>query len=401
MLNEILGGVRVLDFTAIVSGPYCTRLLADLGAEVIKLEPPEGDFIRVQPPLRNGKSAYFAHLNCGKKSLALDLHQPEAIAIVRELAATADVVVENSRPGVMRRLHLDYAEIAKLNPRIVYCSISGFGQHGPWATRSAYAPMLHAVSGFDLVNLSYQPGLERPLNTGIYVGDVLGGTQAFGAIQSALLAREQTGRGDYIDLSMMDGVLGMLIYEFQEAQFPQPGRANTFQPTRARDGFVMIAAVKPNNFKALADAVGHPEWMSDPRFGTIKGRARHWEMFMAMLDEWASTRTTEECEAILTEAGVPCSRYLSVREALDQPHLEARGSFAAIDDGAGSMKVPNPAFKFANSAAHARNYVPALGGDNVAVLSNILGYSLDRIQSLYDKRILHDDRVPVDSGVSK
>ena len=401
MLNEILGGVRVLDFTAIVSGPYCTRLLADLGAEVIKLEPPEGDFIRVQPPLRNGKSAYFAHLNCGKKSLALDLHQPEAIAIVRELAATADVVVENSRPGVMRRLHLDYAEIAKLNPRIVYCSISGFGQHGPWATRSAYAPMLHAVSGFDLVNLSYQPGLERPLNTGIYVGDVLGGTQAFGAIQSALLAREQTGRGDYIDLSMMDGVLGMLIYEFQEAQFPQPRRANTFQPTRARDGFVMIAAVKPNNFKALADAVGHPEWMSDPRFGTIKGRAQHWEMFMAMLDEWASTRTTEECEAILTEAGVPCSRYLSVREALDQPHLEARGSFAAIDDGAGSMKVPNPAFKFANSAAHARNYVPALGGDNVAVLSNILGYSLDRIQSLYDKRILHDDRVPVDSGVSK
>ena len=401
MLNEILGGVRVLDFTAIVSGPYCTRLLADLGAEVIKLEPPEGDFIRVQPPLRNGKSAYFAHLNCGKKSLALDLHQPEAIAIVRELAATADVVVENSRPGVMRRLHLDYAEITKLNPQIVYCSISGFGQHGPWATRSAYAPMLHAVSGFDLVNLSYQPGLERPLNTGIYVGDVLGGTQAFGAIQSALLAREQTGRGDYNDLSMMDGVLGMLIYEFQEAQFPQPRRANTFQPTRARDGFVMIAAVKPNNFKALADAVGHPEWMSDPRFGTIKGRARHWEMFMAMLDEWASTRTTEECEAILTEAGVPCSRYLSVREALDQPHLEARGSFAAIDDGAGSMKVPNPAFKFANSAAHARNYVPALGGDNVAVLSNILGYSLDRIQSLYDKRILHNDRVPVDSGVSK
>lgn len=401
MLNEILGGVRVLDFTAIVSGPYCTRLLADLGAEVIKLEPPEGDFIRVQPPLRNGKSAYFAHLNCGKKSLALDLHQPEAIAIVRELAATADVVVENSRPGVMRRLHLDYAEITKLNPQIVYCSISGFGQHGPWATRSAYAPMLHAVSGFDLVNLSYQPGLERPLNTGIYVGDVLGGTQAFGAIQSALLAREQTGRGDYIDLSMMDGVLGMLIYEFQEAQFPQPRRANTFQPTRARDGFVMIAAVKPNNFKALADAVGHPEWMSDPRFGTIKGRARHWEMFMAMLDEWASTRTTEECEAILTEAGVPCSRYLSVREALDQPHFEARGSFAAIDDGAGSMKVPNPAFKFANSAAHARNYVPALGGDNVAVLSNILGYSLDRIQSLYDKRILHNDRVPVDSGVSK
>jgi CoA:oxalate CoA-transferase len=149
-----------------VSGPYCTRLLADLGAEVIKIEPPEGDFIRTQPPMRAGKSAYFAHLNCGKKSLAIDLRQTGATELIRELAATSDVVVENSRPGVMQRLGLDYATLARLNPRIVYCSISGFGQSGPWATRSAYAPMLHAASGFDLVNLSYQDGLERPLNTG-------------------------------------------------------------------------------------------------------------------------------------------------------------------------------------------------------------------------------------------
>lgn len=401
MLNEILGGVRVLDFTTIVSGPYCTRLLADLGAEVIKIEPPEGDFIRVQPPLRDGKSAYFAHLNCGKKSLALDLHQPEAIEIVHALASTADVIVENSRPGVMRRLRLGYAELAQINPRIVYCSISGFGQQGPWATRSAYAPMLHAASGFDLVNLSYQNGLERPLNTGIYVGDVLGGTQAFGAIQSALLARERTGGGDYIDLSMMDGVLGMLIYEFQEAQFPQPRRNNTFQPTRAKDGFVMIAAVKQNNFVALAGAVGHPEWMSDPQFSTVKGRARNWDRLMAMLEEWASTRTAQECESILTQASVPCSRYFSVREALNQPHLEERGSFCAIDDGAGEMKVPNPAFKFAHSAARARDHVSSLGGDNIEVLSTILGYSLERIESLYDRRILCDDRVPAGEGIFK
>ena len=400
MPNEILAGVRVLDFTTIVSGPYCTRLLADLGAEVIKLEPPEGDFIRTQPPLRNGKSAYFGDLNCGKKSLAIDLRQPEAIAIVHELASRADVVVENSRPGVMRRLGLEYAAIARSNPRIVYCSISGFGQHGPWASRSAYAPMLHAASGFDLVNLSYQDGLERPLNTGIYVGDVLGGSQAFGAIQSALLARERTGRGDYIDLSMMDGVLGMLIYEFQEAQFPQQSRANSFQPTRANDGFVMIAAVKENNFAALSGAVGHPEWMSDPRFATAKRRAGHWSAFMAMLDEWASSRTAEECEAILTKAGVPCSRYFSVREALAHPHLEARGSFTAIDDGAGPLKVPNPAFKFAESAAYARGHVPALGGDNIEVLSGVLGYSVDRIKTLYDMHILHDDCVTDEAGIS-
>ena len=390
MSNEILGGVRVLDFTTIVSGPYCTRLLADLGAEVIKIEPPEGDFIRTQAPMRTGKSAYFAHLNCGKKSLAIDLRQAAAIDLVQQLAAKSDVLVENSRPGVMQRLGLDYATLALQNPRLVYCSISGFGQTGPWATRSAYAPMLHAASGFDLVNLSYQNGLERPLNTGIYVGDVLGGTYAFGAIQSALLARERTGRGDCIDLSMMDGVLGMLIYEFQEAQFPQKTRNNTFQPTRAKDGFVMIAAVKQNNFEALARAVGHPEWMTDPRFGTAKGRSANWATLMSMLDAWASSRTAEECEATLTEGGVPCSRYFTVREALQHPHLEQRGSFRVIDDGAGPLRVPNPAFKFSNASAEARDYVPALGADNADVLSSVLGYSKDRIAALYEQRILHD-----------
>ena len=389
MNNEILSGVRVLDFTTIVSGPYCTRLLADLGAEVIKVEPPEGDFIRTQPPIRAGKSAYFAHLNCGKKSLAIDLRQAGAVELVRELAAKSDVVVENSRPGVMRRLGLDYATLERLNPRIVYCAISGFGQSGPWATRSAYAPMLHAASGFDLVNLGYQEGLERPLNTGIFVGDVLGGTYAFGAIQSALLARERTGRGDSIDLSMMDGVLGMLIYEFQEAQFPQTRRAPTFQPTRAKDGFVMIAAVKQNNFVDLARATGHPEWMDDERFATARARAANWAKWVSMLDEWASTRTAEDCEATLSAGGVPCSRYYTVREALAHPHLAERGSFSVIDDGAGPLKVPNPAFKFGNAVAQARDYVPALGADNAAVLSGVLGYSEERIAALYEKRILH------------
>src|ERR1700683_4460156 len=391
MDNDILAGVRVLDFTTIVSGPYCTRLLADLGAEVIKIEPPEGDFVRTQPPMRSGKSAYFASLNCGKKSLAIDLRQPEASELIGELAAKSDVVVENSRPGVMGRLGLDYATLTKINPRIVYCSISGFGQSGPWAKRSAYAPMLHAASGFDLVNLSYQDGLERPLNTGIYVGDVLGGTYAFGAIQSALLARERSGRGDCIDLSMMDGVLGMLIYEFQEAQFPQKKKNNTFQPTRATDGYIMIAAVKPNNYEALARAVGHPEWMDDPRFATAKGRAANWAWFMSMLDDWASTRTMAECEAILTEGSVPCSRSYTVGEVLEHTRLAHRGSFSVIDDGAGPLKVPNPAFKFGDANASARNYVPALGADNASVLSGGLGYCAERISALYEKQILHDD----------
>jgi CoA:oxalate CoA-transferase len=389
MSNEVLGGVRVLDFTTIVSGPYCTRMLADLGAEVIKIEPPEGDFIRLQPPLRDGKSAYFASLNCGKKSLALDLHKPEALDLVRELAAKCDVIVENFRPGVMRRLGLDYDVLAPNNPLLVYCSVSGFGQTGPWATRSAYAPMLHAASGFDLVNLSYQNGLERPLNVGIMVGDILGGTHAFGAIQTTLLSREKTGRGDYIDLSMLDGLLGMPTYEFQEAQFPQPRQPKGFRPTRAKDGFIMIAAVKPNNFEALWRAIERPELTSDPGFATSKGRAENSYAIATLLDEWASTRTASECEAILTRGNVPCSRYSTIGETLQQPHLEHRGSYELIDDGGGPLKVPNPPFQFRNANARARNYVPSLGADNVGILRNVLGYSNERIAALEGQKILY------------
>ncbi len=388
MDDGVLAGVRVLDFTTIVSGPYCTRLLADLGAEVIKVEPPEGDYIRTQPPLRDGRSAYFAHLNCGKKSLAVDLKKPRAVDLMRELAERCDVVVENSRPGVMRRLGLDYDALDRRNPRIVYCSISGFGQTGPWAGRSAYAPILHAASGFDMVNLSYQDGLETPLNTGIYVGDVLGGTCAFGAIQAALYRRERTGRGDYIDLAMMDAMLGMLIYEFQEAQFPVGKKARGFPPTRTKDGFVMIAFVKPNNFEATARAVGHPEWIVDPRFSTIQARMKHWAELMDLVGEWASARTSAECEEILDAAGVPCSRYYSVREAQALPHLAERGSFATIDDGAGALSVPNPAFRMLGSEVRARDYVPSLGADGPEILSRVLEYSAGEIDDLRAQKVL-------------
>jgi crotonobetainyl-CoA:carnitine CoA-transferase CaiB-like acyl-CoA transferase len=389
MTNEILGGVRVLDFTTIVSGPYCTRMLADLGAEVIKIEPPEGDFIRVQPPLRNNKSAYFANLNCGKKSVAIDFHQPEGLALVRELAAKCDVIVENFRPGVMRRLGLDYDVLALDHPRLVYCSISGFGQTGPWAKRSAYAPMLHAASGFDLANLSYQEGLERPLTGGIMIGDILGGTHAFGAIQTALLSREKCGRGDYIDLSMLDALLGMPTYEFQEAQFPQPKQPTGFRPTRAKDGFIMIAAVKPNNFEALWRAIGRPDLISDPRFATTRGRADNSSAVTMLLDEWAATKTTAECEAILTEGNVPCSGYSTLREALKQPHLEHRGSYEVINDGAGLLKVPNPPFKLRTAGARARSRVPSLGADNAEILESVLGYSSERIAALEAHKILY------------
>ena len=174
--------VRVLDFTTTIAGPHCTRLMADLGAEVIKIEAAEGDMMRSRPPMRNGASTSFGQLNTGKKSLVLDLKRQEAVAIVKRLAGTADVVVENFRPGVMQRFGLDYPALRAVKPAIVYCAISGYGQTGPSAGLPAYAPVIHAASGYDRAHMAYQGGDRRPDYCGIYIADVLTGTYAFGAI---------------------------------------------------------------------------------------------------------------------------------------------------------------------------------------------------------------------------
>ncbi|GAP37916.1 CoA transferase [Piscinibacter sakaiensis] len=390
----ILDGVRVLDFTAMMSGPYTTRLMADMGAEVIKVEPPEGDHIRSRPPTREGRSTYFAQLNCGKKSLALDLKNPEAVALVKRLVARCDVVVENYRPGVMKRLGLDYETLAAINPRLVYCSISGFGQTGSWAGRSAYAPVLHAGSGYDIATLAYQDGIDRPLKNGIFVADVLGGSLAFGAIQAALFRAARTGQGDQVDLSLLDAMLSLLVYECQEAQFPAERRRPLYQPTKARDGFVLIAPVSQNNFEALARATGHPEWIADPRFATIHAREHHWGELMALLDDWAGDRSAAECEEAMHRGGVPCSRYLSVGQAMQLPPVVERRVMQTIDDGSGLFDVPNPAFRFKATAAHARNGVAALGEDGPALLRG-LGLGDDAIDDLAARGVLHIPREAV------
>ncbi|MGE3679106.1 MAG: CaiB/BaiF CoA transferase family protein, partial [Burkholderiales bacterium] len=189
-MTRAYDGLKVLDFTAMIAGPHCTRLLADLGADVIKLEPPEGDYMRSRGPLRDGHSTYYGSLNCGKKSLCVDLKKPQARELVLELAAQADVVVENFRPGVMQRLGFGHAALSALNPRLVYCSISGYGQSGSLADRPAYAPIVHAASGFDMAMLHYQDGLSRPLQSGIFIADILSGVNAFGGIGAALYRRE-------------------------------------------------------------------------------------------------------------------------------------------------------------------------------------------------------------------
>ena len=239
-----LEGVRVLDFSIMLAGPYCARLLADVGADVIKIEPPEGDDMRLRTPLRDGQSTYFGQLNAGKRSLALDLKSADAIKLVHRLVAEADILVENFRPGVMDRLGLGYEALREINPRLIYCSISGYGQSGPAAERAAYAMIVHAESGFDRVAdaLCRGPGPARRPGA-VFVADVLGGIFGYSAIQTALVQRARTGKGQRIDVALMDCMLNLLVYELQEAQFPIRAPRPTYGPVRAKDGDILIAPV--------------------------------------------------------------------------------------------------------------------------------------------------------------
>ncbi len=378
-----LEGIRVLDFTTFMAGPYCTRLMADLGAEVLKIEAPEGDHVRNRPPLRDGHSTYFAQLNCGKKSLCIDLRKDGAREAMLDLARTCDVLVESFRPGVMRRLGLSYEAIREINPKLIYCSISGFGQTGPLAGRSAYAPIVHAFSGFDLANLSYQDGLKRPLNNGLFTADVLAGSLAFGAIQAALVGRGRTGKGDWIDVSLLDAMLGLQVYESQEAQFGSARRRPLYQPLISTDGFVIAAPITQPNFEALARAVGRPEWLRDKRFSTVSAREQNWALLMSELEIWTRDRTSLECEDLLNSAGVPCARYLTTGEAMRTPQIVERETFATISDEAGSFQVANTPFKFKYANVRVRPNVAELGADGRRILGEDLGYSKEKVDKLF------------------
>jgi CoA:oxalate CoA-transferase len=380
--NDALSGIRVLDFTTVMAGPFATRMLADVGAEVVKVESLEGDQVRARPPLRNQRSSYFASLNAGKQSIACNLKSPQIRDCIRQLASGFDIVVENFRPGVMQRLGLDYATLSQINPRLIYCSISGYGQAGPKSHHPAYAPVVHAASGFDLVNLHYQDGADRPATGGVFVADVLGGTHAFGAIQTALFQRERTGKGQYIDVSMLEAMVGMLVFETQEAQFPGDSRRPLYTPLRTLDGFIMVAPTSPRNFVQLSDAVGHPEWREDPRFIDNAARNANWSTLLGLVEQWTSQRSAHEAEAILSGHGVPCGRYHQMAEVLADPQLAARGAFQTIDDGAGEFVVTNPPFRMSGTAVHARPGVAQLGEHGEQLLRQELGLDEEAVEAL-------------------
>src|SRR5437868_12550159 len=321
-LTKGFAGLRVFDFSTTIAGPHCARMLADMGAEVIKIETAEGETMRTRPPLRNGCSTAFGQLNVGKKSLVLDLKSPEGIEVIRRLVATADILVENFRPGVMRRLKLDWATLSALNPRLIYCSISGYGQTGPSAELPAYAPVIHAASGYEMAHLAYQPGRSRPHYCGIYHADVLTGVYAFGAISAALYQRRATGQGQHIDVSMLESMLSLTLNELQWSQFEvKQTQRPMFGPVETADGYVMLAIASEKTFQSLIKVIGHPEWTADPRFAIYADRRDNWADLMNGVETWSLTLTTEKCLAKLNGQGVPCSAYRTVAEALRDPQI--------------------------------------------------------------------------------
>jgi CoA:oxalate CoA-transferase len=377
-----LEGLRVLDFSIMLAGPYCARLLADVGAEVIKIEPPEGDDMRLRTPLRDGHSAYFGQLNAGKRSLALDLKNEEAIRLVHRLVAKTDVVVENFRPGVMDRLGLGHEVLQKINPRLIYCSISGYGQSGPDAERAAYAMIVHAESGFDRSLMRYAGDRDRPAAGAIFVADVLGGIFGYSAIQTALVQRTRTGKGQRIDVALMDCMLNLLVYELQEAQFPIRAPRPTYGPVRARDGDLLIAPVTARNFEALCEVTGQDELANDPRFNRLPARGANWTAMMQVVERWTGRHTVDECIAALDAAGVPCARYRDPGAALTDPHLVARGAFSTIADGAGEFAGVNAPWKMSAVETPIGREIPAVGAHRDEVLSHALGLSPEAIAAL-------------------
>jgi CoA:oxalate CoA-transferase len=381
-MTRPLDGLRILDFSTTIAGPHCSRLLADMGADVVKVESPEGDLMRSRPVQRDGFSTMFGQLNAGKKSIVLDLKKPDAVAAIKKLAATVDILVENYRPGVMKRLGLDYAELSKVNPRLIYCAISGYGQTGPGAGRPAYAPVIHASTGYDMAHLFYQQGRQRPDNCGIFVADYASGAYAMGAILAAVHQRHATGKGQMVDVSMFETLVGMLLGEVNRAQFDfeMPSRP-MYGPIEASDGYVMLATASEKTFQDMATAAGRRDWLTDPRFEKYQDRRMNWGVLVDELEEWSKKMSVKEVVAALEKQGVPCSPYVTVTEALQDPQVEHRGSLCTIEDGGGSYKSPAPPFRFSGSPLQSGPKVAALGEDTRTVLAQA-GLTQSEIEAL-------------------
>lgn len=352
------------------------------------MEPPVGGDVIRGP---DGYSRVFAHFNAGKKGLALNLMHPSGQSLARRLLEDADVLVENYRPGVMQRFGLDYASLRKEFPSLVYCSISGYGQSGPRVDWGAYAPVIHAASGFDQVFMESQmPAAERPPVWSIMIADMLTGAYANAALQTALLGRVKTGLGEHVDVTMLESMMMLIPGQLLHAQSREMRPPGAFQPIATRDGCLMLCIVSDKNLAAIASVTGNPGLMNDPRF-QLGQRMLHMDAFVAAIESWSSNLTAEVCEQLLNEAGVPCSRYNSPADLFTHPQLMHRESFARFSDEAGEFLLQKAPFRFAAAPGGPELPAPALGEHSREILQGILGMEAREFLRLREAGVLAGD----------
>lgn len=383
-----LAGLRVLDFSRMLAGPFCTALLADAGADVIKVEGPEGDDARHFAPRIGGESAYFMLINRGKRSITLDLKSARGREIAHALAARADIVVENFKPGVTGRLGIDYATLSAINPRLVYASISGFGQEGPLSHRPAYDIVAQAMSGIMSVN---GPAGAEPTRVGESVGDLVAGLQAAWSILAALNGARRDGRGQHLDVAMLDSIFAIMITALSQYLFTGqvPGRIGNAHPISApldsfaaRDGHLIIAVANDALFGRLAAAVGAPELASDPRFSTDIARKQNEPALKRILQSWTSQRTVSEAVDALDAAGVPASPILALDQVVASAHAEMRGLVRQVlHPTAGMVPVVRQPVRFLGSGDLPVRPAPCLGEHTGQVLREI-GWEADAAGSI-------------------
>lgn len=385
-MKKPLAGYKVIDFSAVFAGPICSRFLLDCGASVIKIESPNvGDITRGV----DGITRTFAHFNAGKRSLAVDLKNPKGQDLAKRLVADADIVIENFRPGIMAKFGLDYESLEEINANLIYCSISGFGQSGPQVNRAAYAPIVHAASGFDSVHALSQGHVDsKPANWEIMVADILTGTTAFGAIQTALLGRERNGFGEHIDISMMESMMHLIPAHIQAAQMTEPPAIGRFHPVKVKDGFVMICGVSDKNLECLAGAINRPDLLNDPRF--IRGpRTANFGELAAEIEKWSVALSAEECELALNAAGVPCSKYQRLEDLFDHPQVLERQSFGSVsNEKLGDFLIQNMPIKLRNSDVKSASWVAALGEHTDEVLRSELDFDQAAISELRQQGVV-------------
>ena len=375
-----LSGVRVLDFSRVLSGPHCGRMLADMGADVIKVEPPEGDMTRYSFPRVNSIATYFTQQNCGKRNISLDLRQPRAVEILRELARRSHVVLENFRPGVMDRMGLGYETLAAEHPDLVYASLTGYGSTGPWAHRRAYAPVVGAESGLTWLQGEARGGSYA--NDPISHGDVYPAIECLAGILAALYQRERTGRGQHVEVSMTATLLSINEHVHWElADTPADGFVASFQPGdfpvfTVGDGQSVVVSGHPaerGTFERYARAVGRPELIDDDRFGDVASRLQRLAELRDELHVGATTfPSPAELEASLAEEGLAMGVLRTVREVADSEWARERGAIVDVPDrGGGRVRIPNSPWHFSQADVGVRGQPAYRGEHNREVLGSL------------------------------